>query len=156
MFQVEQSASFAKKPENPSQSGSAALTISGQTSKLNQFSREVYAWLSTGFSPVASGVSARGGDRAEAPLLDLVRTGIENDFERVVFTQFPELRDIKRALERAGSKYASLSGSGSTLYALFAAKADAEKAAAALNKQGIPAQATETLSRKDYWKKIFV
>jgi 4-diphosphocytidyl-2-C-methyl-D-erythritol kinase len=142
----------------PAGAASPALTISQQTSKLNMFSREVYAFMCSGlnasFSPVASGVSTRGGNRAEAPLLDLVRTGIENDFERVVFTQFPELRDIKRALERAGSKYSSLSGSGSTVYGLFAAKADAEKAAAALNKQRIPAQATETLSREKYWKML--
>jgi 4-diphosphocytidyl-2-C-methyl-D-erythritol kinase len=134
----------------------ASLTISGQTSKLNEFSREVYAWLNAGFSAAASGVSAKGGNRAEAPLLDLVRTGIENDFERVVFTQFPELRDIKRALEREGSRYASLSGSGSTLYGLFDSKAEATNAAAELSKQGYAAQATEFVSRQRYWKEVVV
>ena len=49
-----------------------------------------------------------GGDRAETPLLDLVRTGIENDFERVVFPEYPELREVKRVLEREGARYASL------------------------------------------------
>src|SRR6185312_7423496 len=44
-----------------------SLTISTQTSKLSEFSREVYAWLNAGFSAAASGVSARGGNRAEAP-----------------------------------------------------------------------------------------
>ena len=131
-----------------------SLTVSGQTSKLNEFSQSVYEWLSAGFSPVASGVSARGGNRAEAPLLDLVRTGIDNDFERVVFTQFPDLRDVKRALEREGSRYASLSGSGSTVYGLFSANADAAKAAGRLNNDGIPAQATEILSREKYWKQL--
>ncbi len=67
---------------------------------------------------------------------DLVRTGIENDFEKVVFPQYPELRDIKGALERAGSRYASLSGSGSTLYGLFRSAAEAAKAAGRLRKQG--------------------
>jgi hypothetical protein len=37
---------------------------------------------------------------------------------------------------------------------LFSTKAGATKAAAALNEQGIAAQATETLSRKEYWKKV--
>ena len=37
-------------------------------------------------------------DLAENPLLALVRTGIENDFEEVVFPQYPLLGDIKRIL----------------------------------------------------------
>ncbi len=38
------------------------------------------------------------GDLAENPLLALVRTGIENDFEEVVFSQHPSLRSTKRDL----------------------------------------------------------
>jgi 4-diphosphocytidyl-2-C-methyl-D-erythritol kinase len=52
--------------------------------------------------------------------------------------------------------YASLSGSGSALYGLFRSKAGAEKAAAKLRKQDIPAYVTTTLTRKDYWKKFLV
>jgi len=89
-------------------------------------------------------------------LLDLVRTGIENDFEKVVFPLYPELRDIKGALERAGSKYASLSGSGSTLYGLFQSSADAANAVSRLRKQGLKAVATGTLTRQEYWKKSLV
>ncbi len=98
---------------------------------------------------------SKGRGRAETPLLDLVRTGIENDFERVVFPKYPELREVKRVLERAGALYASLSGSGSATYGLFASRAAAEKAAARLRKDGIPATATTTLTRPQYWKKIF-
>ena len=73
-----------------------------------------------------------GRGRAENPLLWLVRAGIKNDFEQVVFPEFPELREQKSALLRAGAKYASLSGSGSTLYGLFASKQAALRAAATL------------------------
>ena len=113
------------------------------------------AWLIslTSGSP-NTGALAKGGSRAEKLLLDLVRTGIENDFERVVFPKYPELRDIKGALERAGSRYASLSGSGSTLYGLFRSPADAAKAASRLRKQGLKAVATSTLTRPQYWKRI--
>jgi 4-diphosphocytidyl-2-C-methyl-D-erythritol kinase len=114
------------------------------------------AWLA-GFEDSGSpntGASAKGGSRAGNLLSDLVRTGIENDFEKVVFPQYPELRDIKGALERAGSKYASLSGSGSTLYGLFRSPADAKKAASRLQRQGLKAVATSTLTRPQYWKRI--
>jgi len=131
------------------------LTVEGQSDKLNGFSNELSAWLS-GYFSAASGVPARGGNRAEALLLDLVRTGIENDFERVVFPQFPELRDIKRQLEREGSKYASLSGSGSAVYGLFSSRVAAMKAAKRLNAKGVPAQATKFLSRAQYWSAVMV
>ena len=77
-----------------------------------------------------------GGDRAETLLLDLVRAGIENDFERVVFPEYPELREVKRVLEREGARYASLSGSGSTLYGLFASAEEARAAAERMSARG--------------------
>jgi 4-diphosphocytidyl-2-C-methyl-D-erythritol kinase len=98
---------------------------------------------------------SKGRGRAETPLLDLVRTGIENDFELVVFPKHPELREVKRVLEGAGAVYASLSGSGSAVYGLFASRKAAEKAVARLRKDDIPATATTTLTRPQYWKKIF-
>src|SRR5262245_43954636 len=112
---------------------------------MDVFSRSVYEWLrGSNFSP--TGVPDSGGDRAEALLLDLVRTGIENDFERVVFPKYPAIREVKRALERSGARYVSLSGSGSTVYGLFAARQSAAQAAQSLIQAGIPATATVTLS----------
>jgi 4-diphosphocytidyl-2-C-methyl-D-erythritol kinase len=63
---------------------------------------------------------------------------------------------MKCALERNGSRYASLSGSGSTLYGLFRSPADAAKAAVRLRKEGLKAIETRTLTRREYWKRSFV
>jgi 4-diphosphocytidyl-2-C-methyl-D-erythritol kinase len=48
----------------------------------------------------------------------------ENDFEETVFTLHPELATIKKRLQDAGSLYAAMSGSGSTIFGLF--ECDAE------------------------------
>jgi 4-diphosphocytidyl-2-C-methyl-D-erythritol kinase len=133
------------------------LTRAGGSDRLFEVGCVLSSWLSgfTSGSP-NTGAPAKGGSRGEKLLLDLVRTGIENDFEKVVFPQYPELRDIKGALERAGSKYASLSGSGSSLYGLFRSTAEATRAAGRLRKQGLRAVATRTLTRRKYWGSLVV
>lgn len=42
-----------------------------------------------------------------------------NDFEETVFAKYPELAAIKRSLYESGAVYASMSGSGSALFALY-------------------------------------
>jgi 4-diphosphocytidyl-2-C-methyl-D-erythritol kinase len=141
---------------------SPKLTLHPESDRMSEFGRVVSAWLS-GQSQgkhqsgrALSGVPvSKGRGRAETPLLDLVRTGIENDFEQVVFPKYPELREVKCVLERSGAVYASLSGSGSATYGLFVSREAAEKAVARLRKHGIPATATTTLTRPQYWKTIF-
>lgn len=129
----------------------AKLTENSSSDRISMFSRSAFGWL-TG---PTTGVPAKSGDRAETLLLDLVRAGIENDFERVVFPEYPELRDVKRVLEREGARFASLSGSGSTVFGLFDSSKAAEKAAERLAGDGVPAQATKTLTRSEYWKQMF-
>lgn len=129
------------------------LTDSGVSDRISVFSRSAFEWLAG--LPTTGVPTKKGGDRAETLLLDLVRAGIENDFERVVFPKYPELRDVKRALERDGAKFASLSGSGSTVFGLFSSDTEAEQAAMKLERNGIPAQATKLLGRDQYWKQMF-
>ncbi len=135
------------------------LTPQDPSDRMLRFGRVVSAWLN-GQSQASAGRALSGvpvsedRGRAETPLLDLVHTGIENDFERVVFPKYPDLREVKRVLERAGAFYASLSGSGSAIYGLFAARVTAEKAAAKLRRDGIPASVTTTITRRQYWKRI--
>ncbi len=44
---------------------------------------------------------------------------VVNDFEKVIFEKHPEIKDIKQHLYASGALYASLSGSGSTVFGLF-------------------------------------
>ncbi len=128
------------------------LTGSDPSDRIDLFSRRISAWLSS-----ASGVPvSKGRGRAETPLLDLVRTGIENDFEKVVFPKYPELREVKSVLDGVGAIYASLSGSGSAIYGLFESGPAAGKVVRKLAEIGVKSEATMTLSRPQYWKKFLV
>lgn len=49
-----------------------------------------------------------------------------NDFEEIVFAEFPVLANLKKRLYKIGAVYVSLSGSGSALYALFREKTTIE------------------------------
>ncbi|HVG27872.1 MAG TPA: hypothetical protein VM865_09725 [Acidobacteriaceae bacterium] len=95
------------------------------------------------------------GDLAENSLLALVRTGIVNDFEEVVFAQHPSLRSTKRELmgsESSQALYAALSGSGSALFGLYRTQADARAAQRRVQASGTQALLTETLPRPEYWR----
>ncbi len=132
----------------------AKLTGPSPSDRMNTFSHSVYEWLSgSSFSP--TGVPSKGWDRAEALLLDLVRTGMENDFERVVFPMCPAIRQVKRSLEREGAKYVSLSGSGSSVFGLFPDRESAAAAAQRLGEIDVPARSAVTLPRTRYWKEMF-
>lgn len=62
----------------------------------------------------------------EIPLREALARPVEewdgilvNDFEETVFAKYPELAAIKRSLYDSGAVYASMSGSGSALFALY-------------------------------------
>ena len=44
---------------------------------------------------------------------------IKNDFERMVFEKYPAIEGVKAMLYQAGAIYASMSGSGSSVYGIF-------------------------------------
>jgi 4-diphosphocytidyl-2-C-methyl-D-erythritol kinase len=141
----------------------AALTALAGTGTIKKLDQAEHPWLSDSYRSQAwpaegpaSGVPALGGDRAEIPLLDLVRTGIENDFERVVFPEYPELCEVKSILQREGARFASLSGSGSTVYGLFDSASVAEATAQRMRAAGHMAVATRTVTRAQYWKQLAI
>lgn len=153
----------------------SALTPEASADRLEGLSRSVSAaWgqpHSSGVSRAASsewnfeGDLAHKGDLAETPLLALVRTGIANDFEEVVFAQYPSLADIVRVLASSGqgedaasyaAVYAALSGSGSALFGLYASAEAADRAAGRIRDRGIVALRTEALPREQYWRTMWM
>jgi 4-diphosphocytidyl-2-C-methyl-D-erythritol kinase len=130
------------------------LTVPTASDRMNELGRSLSAWLSGLYSSAPSHPLERGG-RAGNPLLRLDRAGIENDFEQVVFPEYPKLGEAKGALVRAGAKYASLSGSGSTLYGMFASRQGAASAVTKLRKAGWAAQVASTLTRTAYWRRMW-
>ena len=157
----------------------SGLTSPAQPDRLEELSH-VYASVlgvrpATEQTPDTSGIvrgseeSITRNDLAGNTLLALVRTGIENDFESVVFPQYPLLREIKRLLmgtpagvssgtpvDSSGNAiYAALSGSGSALFGLYRSEADARAAQQRVQATGCKAILTETLPRPEYWRRMF-
>lgn len=154
----------------------ASLTQPDKLDRLNELS---LAYASLYAEPGTSGIirgsnpgNQQGGseqaqgsqvdDLAESTLLSLVRTGVENDFERVVFPAYPSLREIKRQLmgtssgqESGQALYAALSGSGSALFGLYRSEEDAKAAQQRVQNAGVKALMTKTLPRGKYWMRMF-
>lgn len=47
------------------------------------------------------------------------QASIQNDFESFVFKNYPDVRDVKDKLEKAGAVFTQMSGSGSTVFGIF-------------------------------------
>jgi 4-diphosphocytidyl-2-C-methyl-D-erythritol kinase len=50
---------------------------------------------------------------------EILKKYVQNDFEEIVFKEFPELKRIKENLYEQGAEFALMSGTGSTLYGIF-------------------------------------
>jgi len=83
------------------------------------------------------------------PLLDWGPA--ENDFERVAFARWPELARLERHLIRAGAEIASLTGSGSAIYAVFRSARQLLHASKLIPKGWLKFR-SRTLSRSEYWR----
>lgn len=105
-------------------------------------------------------LTAQQGDRKMNPLgkrppFPLDAWGpAENDFEWFVFARWPELASVKRQLIRAGAETASLTGSGSALYAVYESAQQLNRAAS-LMPAGWKVFKVRTLSRATYRRRLF-
>jgi 4-diphosphocytidyl-2-C-methyl-D-erythritol kinase len=77
----------------------------------------------------------------------------ENDFESVVFENYPRLKSIKRKLLKLGASSAMMSGSGSALFGLFATREGMEAARGQWERMRIDGESAfpiQTVSRTQY------
>ncbi|MEE8340816.1 MAG: 4-(cytidine 5'-diphospho)-2-C-methyl-D-erythritol kinase [Candidatus Neomarinimicrobiota bacterium] len=65
----------------------------------------------------------------------LSNTIFDNDFERIVIPTYPKIGKIKDGLLETGASYASLSGSGSTVFGIYDEEAKAKQAESHFQKQ---------------------
>lgn len=78
-----------------------------------------------------------------------------NDFESVVFSDFPQLKKIKQLLIQSGARGAGLSGSGSALFGVFGSKKELCTARSAMKAEDIRLIETRTVNRVEFLKSFF-
>lgn len=71
------------------------------------------------------------------PTPSALRSGLYNDFETVVFAEYPAIRTISQTMLHTGAISALLSGSGSSVFGIFATERQARDAAAAFGQHTV-------------------
>lgn len=74
------------------------------------------AWAFSQITPCANSPSI---EKTIGQPVDEWKNSLKNDFEDAVFSQYPEIKDCKEVLYKKGALYASMTGSGSTVYGIF-------------------------------------
>lgn len=93
--------------------------------------------ISISTSEAFSGVMPHKPDMSLREIVDMPiefwKDRMVNDFEKSAFALYPRLSDIKDTLYSQGAVYASMSGSGSSIYGIFRAESYARRAISELN-----------------------
>ena len=80
---------------------------------------------------------------------------LKNDFESVVFSDFPQLKKIKQLLVKSGARGAGLSGSGSALFGVFGSRKELFQARSMIEAGEIRLIESCTLNRVEFLKHFF-
>jgi 4-diphosphocytidyl-2-C-methyl-D-erythritol kinase len=85
---------------------------------------------------------------------DLKQIPLENDFEKAVFRQHPELAGIVRKLKKLGAKPVRMTGSGSAIWALFSDTGGLKAAADSFGTAGVyPVRFVTRRQYRDLWQR---
>jgi 4-diphosphocytidyl-2-C-methyl-D-erythritol kinase len=82
-------------------------------------------------------------------------TGIFNDFEASILAAYPPIREAKAFLEQRGATAALLSGSGSSVFGFFSDEESAFAASRDVSRLAWRVFPAKTLSRAEYFHKMF-
>lgn len=89
----------------------------------------IYVSTKEAFSNIIPEVpSTRITDILSSPPNEWEERGLANDFETGIFKFHPELAELKSRLYESGALYASMSGSGSSIYGIFPSEESASNA----------------------------
>jgi 4-diphosphocytidyl-2-C-methyl-D-erythritol kinase len=117
--------------------------------------KDAFRWLDSERETGAAG--AESAPPRNAPHLPrpphlpyLPQIELVNDLEAPVAARHPSIRRMVSALKKAGATHAAMSGSGSAVFGLFATRAAADRAAAALDARARRTVVTRTLNRSKY------
>ena len=77
------------------------------------------AWAFKKIRPVSPVKNLRQILQENLDDFDKLKSCVKNDFEEVVFNEFPLLKQIKEELYKQGAEFALMSGTGSTIYGIF-------------------------------------
>jgi 4-diphosphocytidyl-2-C-methyl-D-erythritol kinase len=78
-----------------------------------------------------------------------------NDFEEVVLVTHPEIAEVKERLHSLGAKHSLMSGSGSTVFAVFDNLETSERAQTKMRASGYWAERARAIDRQEYQATIF-
>ncbi|MFN8065773.1 MAG: 4-(cytidine 5'-diphospho)-2-C-methyl-D-erythritol kinase [Vicinamibacterales bacterium] len=119
--------------------GAAAWVVLARPS-FGVSTRDAYGWWDEAFMAKGKCVPAGEGRRGEW----------RNDLQEPVVARHPEIGALIRRLDRAGARFAAMSGSGSAVFGLFDTRVRAEQAFRALRTPEVDTWLTRTLGRRAY------
>jgi len=89
--------------------------------------------------------------RKDAESVDPLHSVLTNDFERSVFSAYPEIERVKKTLIELGAVTAAMSGSGASVFAVFDKKETRQAANKALDQESTWRKfVVSTISRDEY------
>lgn len=77
----------------------------------------------------------------------LVASCLRNDLERVTVARYPRIKEIKERLMDTGALGALMSGSGPTVFGVYAGREEAERSVSLLDGEGLTVHVTRTISK---------